>query len=167
MPSPCTGRPVDFLAGRSTPEQDESKGDRMQIHAYVFFNGRCEEAIEHYRNALGAQVQTLMRFKESPDPAPPGMLPPGWEPKVMHAELRIGDTMVMVSDGHSADQPAARGFSLVLSVPDVATADRIFAALAAGGQIQMPLGQTFWSPRFGMVIDRFGVAWMVNVVPTS
>ena len=140
----------------------------MQVQPYLFFNGRCEEAIEFYRRALGAEVQMLMRFKESPDPPPPGMLPHGFENKVMHAELRFGETTVMVSDGHSVGPPAFGGFSLAIAVADAATADRVFNALAEGGQVQMPLGQTFWSPRFGMVTDRFGLAWMVSVVsPTG
>lgn len=140
----------------------------MQVQSYLFFSGRCEEAIEFYRRALGAEVQMLMRFKESPDPPPPGMVPPGFENKVMHAELRVGETTVMVSDGHSAGPPDFRGFSLAIAVADAATADRVFNALAEGGQVQMPLGQTFWSPRFGMVTDRFGLAWMVSVVsPTG
>jgi PhnB protein len=140
----------------------------MHVQPYVFFNGRAEEAIEFYRRALGAEVQMLMRFKESPDPPPPGMLPPGSENKVMHASLRFGETIVMVSDGRCAGQPEFQGFSLSIAVADAPTADRIFSALAEGGQVQMPLGQTFWSPRFGMVTDRFGLAWMVNVVsPTG
>ena len=140
----------------------------MHVQPYLFFNGRCEEAIEFYRRALGAELQMLMRFKESPDPPPPGMLPPGFENKVMHAALRLGETTLLVSDGHRGGQPDFQGFSLAIAVADAATADRVFNALAEGGQVQMPLGQTFWSPRFGMLTDRFGLAWMVNVVsPTA
>jgi len=134
----------------------------MQIQAYLFFNGRCEEAVEFYRKALGAELLMLMRFKESPDPVPAGMIPAGWDDKVMHSALRIGQTTVMASDGHSAT-PAFQGFSLSISVADEATADRLFNALADGGEVRMPLGKTFWSPRFGMVADRFGVGWMVIV----
>lgn len=136
----------------------------MKLEPYLFFNGRCEEAIEFYRSALGAEVEALIRFKDSPDPPPPGTIPPGSEDKVMHACFRIGDTSVMASDGTCSGQPDFQGFSLALAVPNEAEADRVFAALADGGQVQMPLGKTFWSPRFGMVADRFGVAWMVNVV---
>jgi PhnB protein len=136
----------------------------MQIQPYLFFDGRCEEAVEFYRRALGAEVLMLMRFGESPDPPPPGKLPPGSEKKVMHAELRIGESTVMASDGGCANHASFQGFSLSLSPPDAATAERLFAALADGGQVQMPLGKTFWSPCFGMVVDRFGVGWMVNVV---
>jgi PhnB protein len=107
----------------------------------------------------------LMRYKESPDPPPPGKVPPGSEDRVMHACLRVGESMVMASDGRCSGQPGFQGFSLSLAVPDATAADRVFAALADGGYVQMPLGETFWSPRFGMVSDRFGVGWMVNVVP--
>ncbi len=135
----------------------------MQVQPYLFFEGRCEEALGFYRGALGAEVTALMRFRESPDPPPPGMVPPGSEDKVMHASLRIGETEVMASDGRCAGQPMFRGVSLSLSVPSEAEADRLFAALAEGGQVQMPIGRTFFSPRFGMLADRFGVGWMVIV----
>jgi PhnB protein len=137
----------------------------MQVQAYLFFDGRCDEAVEFYKKALGAEVTMLMRFKDSPEPHQPGMLAPGSENKVMHASLRIGETMVMASDGRCLGTPSFQGFCLSLDVPDAAAADRLFAALADGGQVQMPLAKTFWSPRFGMVTDRFGVAWMVSVVP--
>jgi PhnB protein len=137
----------------------------MQVQAYLFFDGRCDEAVEFYKTALGAEVTMLMRFKDSPEPHQPGMLAPGSENKVMHASLRIGETMVNASDGRCLGAPSFQGFCLSLDVPDAAAADRLFAALADGGQVQMPLAKTFWSPRFGMVTDRFGVAWMVSVVP--
>ena len=135
----------------------------MQIEPYLFFEGRCEEAVEFYRKALGAQVVMLMRYKESPEPPPPGKLPPGSENKVMHASLRIGDTTVMASDGLSQGSPRFQGFSLSLTAPDAARAKQFFAALTDGGQVQMPLAKTFWSPLFGMVTDRFGVGWMITV----
>jgi len=137
----------------------------MQVEPYLFFNGRCEEAIEFYRSALGAEVMMLMRYKDSPEPIEPGMIPPGSGDKVMHASLRIGETQIMASDGDCSGQPDFRGFSLSIAVADEAEADRVFAALAEGGQVQMPLARTFWSPRFGMLADRFGVGWMVNVFP--
>jgi len=143
-----------------------SKGDTMQVQPYLFFDGRCEEAIEFYRRALKAEVTMLMRYKESPDAPPPGTIPPGSENKVMHASLRIGDSVVMASDGNCAGKPSFQGFSLSITVTNEAEAERTFAALADGGSVQMPLGKTFFSPRFGMVTDRFGVAWMV-VVMTS
>lgn len=133
----------------------------MQVQPYLFFDGRCEEALEFYRAVLGAEVTMLMRFKENPDSPPPGMVPPGADDKVMHTSFRIGETEVMASDGRCTGKPSFQGISLSLSVPDAATADRLFAALADGGQVQMPLGKTFFSPRFGMVADRFGVSWMV------
>jgi PhnB protein len=136
----------------------------MQIQPYLFFDGRCEEAVEFYRRALGAEVEMLMRYNESPEPPPPGAVAPGSEEKVMHASLRIGETTVMASDGSCQGQPDFQGFSLSIAVPDVAQAERVFQALAEGGQVQMPLAETFWSPAFGMVADRFGVSWMVNVV---
>jgi PhnB protein len=137
----------------------------MLVQPYLFLDGRCEEAIEFYRKALGAEVEMLLRFKDSPDTPPPGMVPPGSENKVMHSCLRIGDARVMVSDGRCLGKPNFQGFSLSLTVPNAAEADRVFAALGDGGQVQMPLNKTFFSPRFGMVGDRFGVSWMVIVAP--
>lgn len=139
----------------------------MQVQPYLFFDGRCEEAVEFYRGALGAEVTMLMRYKESPDPPPPGMVPPGWENKVMHASFNVGETMVMASDGTCSGQTGFKGFSLSLTVPDAAEADRLFAALTDGGQVQMPLTKTFWSPRFGMLTDRFGVGWMISTAPAQ
>ena len=135
------------------------------IQPYLFFDGRCEEALEFYRAALGAQIDMVMRYKDSPEPPPPGMVPPGYEEKVMHASFRVGGATVMASDGCGAANTFS-GFSLALSVPTEAEADRSFDALADGGQVQMPLAKTFWSPRFGMVTDRFGVGWMVMVAST-
>ena len=134
----------------------------MAIEPYLFFNGRCEEAIEFYKKALGAEVLMLMRYQESPEPTPPGMVPPGWDNKIMHTTLRIGNASVMASDGCS-EGTNFQGFSLSLTATNEADASRKFAALAEGGQVQMPLGKTFWSPCFGMVADRFGVGWMVSV----
>ena len=133
------------------------------IQPYLFFNGTCEQAVEFYRKALGAEVQFTMRYKESPEPPPPGMVPPGFENKIMHTSFRIGETTVMASDGCSGEKPSFEGFSLSLSVGTEAEADRAFAALAEGGQVRMPLTKTFWSPRFGMLQDRFGVSWMISV----
>ncbi len=135
----------------------------MLVQPYLFFDGKCEEAVEFYRRALGAEVEMMMRFQDCPEPAQPGMVPPGSENKVMHAALRIGDTMVLASDGRCLGQPEFRGFALSLTAANEAEADRLFAALADGGQVQMPLSKTFFSPRFGMVADRFGVSWMVYV----
>jgi PhnB protein len=134
----------------------------MLVQPYLFFDGRCEEAVEFYRKTVGAQVEMLMRFKDNPDPQP-GSTPPGAENKVMHMSMRIGETTVMASDGHCAGKPTFQGFALSLSVADDAEAERKFAALSEGGTVQLPLTKTFFSSRFGMVNDRFGVMWMVIV----
>jgi PhnB protein len=134
----------------------------MDVQPYLFFDGRCEEAIEFYKKALGAEVKALLRFKDNPE-AQPGMTPPGSENKVMHANFRIGDTEVLASDGRCLGQPKFQGFSLSLWTKTEAEADKKFAALAEGGQVQMPLGKTFFSPRFGMVADKFGIGWMILV----
>ena len=131
----------------------------MLVQSYLFFDGRCEEALEFYRRALGAETTMLMRFKDSPEP-PPGCAPSS-DNKVMHSSFRIGDTTIMASDGRATGKPNFDGFSLSLSVASEAEADRRFNALADGGEVIMPLGKTFFSPRFGMVSDRFGVKWMV------
>jgi PhnB protein len=135
----------------------------MQIQPYLFFNGRCEEAIAHYQQALGAQVSLLLRYRDSPDPTPPGMLPEGFDDKVMHASLDIGGAGLMMSDGCSTEGAQFNGFSVSLVVEDEATARRMFDALAVGGQITMPMGRTFWSACFGMLSDRFGLGWMIQV----
>jgi PhnB protein len=134
----------------------------MQVQTYLNFDGRCEEALEFYRRALGAEVLFLKRFKESPE-MPPGMVPPGAENKIMHVSFRIGDSTLMASDSKCSGRAAFQGFSLSITVADEAAADRLFNALADGGKIQMPLTKTFFSPRFGMVADRFGVCWMIHV----
>ena len=132
------------------------------VQPYLFFGGRCEEALAFYRSTIGAQVDLLMLYKDSPVPQPPGSIPPGWEQKVMHVSFHIGGTKLMASDGCAAGAQF-NGFSLSLTVPTVAEAERAFAALVVGGQVQMPLTKTFYSPRFGMLTDRFGVGWMVMV----
>jgi len=133
----------------------------MQVIPYLSFDGRCEEALAFYRSALGAEVAMLMRWKDHPGPSQPGMVPSGSEDKIMHASFRIGETTVMASDGRCLGQPSFQGVSLTLMTRDPAEAERLFAALSDGGQVQMPLTKTFFSPAFGMVADRFGVAWMV------
>ncbi len=143
----------------------KNKHHPEKIEAYLFFNGRCEEALEFYGKALGAKMNFVMRYKESPEPCPSVRLPSGWENKVMHANFSIGETTLMASDG-CGDGPKFAGFSLSVSAGTEAEADRYFAALADGGEVQMPLGKTFYSPRFGMVTDRFGVLWMV-IVPAA
>lgn len=136
------------------------------VQPYVFFDGRCEEAIEFYKRALGAEVNMLMRYKESPEKPPPGCGPEDSN-KIMHAQFRIGDTVVLASDGRATGKPHFEGFALALSVPTPADADKAFAALAEGGKVEAPLAKTFFSARFGMVVDRFGVFWMVLVTPSG
>jgi PhnB protein len=133
----------------------------MQVQPYLVFEGRCEEAAEFYRKALGAEVTMLMRRKESPDPQM--CAEAGTEEKVMHMSLRIGDTTLMASDGRCTGKPSFQGFSLSLTAANDSEAERLFASLADGGQAQMPLTKTFFSSRFGMVADRFGVPWMIVV----
>lgn len=132
------------------------------IEPYLTFSGRCEEALEFYKQALGANVVMVMRFDESPDPVPEGMLATGFEKKIMHAAFRVGNSMIMASDGCN-DSEKFGGFSLSISLADEDAARKYFAALSEGGKVNMPLGKTFWSPLFGMVEDRFGVNWMINV----
>lgn len=141
----------------------------MTIQPYLNFDGKCDEAIAFYKQALDAQVEMLMRFKDNPDlknntdpQACAGMMPPGTEEKVMHASLKIGDAIIMASDMRCGGKPDFHGVSLALTVADDAEAKRRFDALAEGGQVQMPLGKTFWASSFGVVADRFGVSWMVT-----
>jgi PhnB protein len=133
----------------------------MQITPYINFNGRAEEAAHFYKSALGAELQMLMRFSESPEPQPPGMVPPGSEHKVMHMSLKVGDAVLMGSDGGCTGAASFQGVSMALSADTDAESQRLFAALAEGGQVQMPLTKTFFSSQFGMVADRFGLQWMV------
>jgi len=132
----------------------------MQLQPYLFFDGRCEEAIDFYRSKLGAEVDMLMRFKDSPEPQ---QHTPGTENKIMHANLRIGDTTVLASVGRCLGQPNFQGFALSLTPADDAEAKRLFSVLSEGGEVQMPLGKTFFASSFGMLADRFGVSWMVYV----
>lgn len=135
----------------------------MTVQPYLFFEGRAEEALFFYCQALGTVPTMLMRFDEAPEAPPPDMLPPGSEKKVMHASFRVGDTEVMLSDGCATGTPSFAGFSLSVTAADEADARRKFDAMAAGGEVTMPLGKTFWSPCFGMLKDRFGVGWMITV----
>jgi PhnB protein len=136
----------------------------MRIEPYLFFDGRCEEAIAFYTKHLGAKHEALIRFSESPEP---GNVPPGSEHKIMHAVFRIGDATIMASDGKCQGSPSFKGFSLTLNAVNEAEAESLFKALSAGGQVQMPLAKTFFASRFGMVVDRFGVSWMVLAAPQT
>lgn len=132
------------------------------VQSYLFFDGRCEEALNFYEHAIGATVTMKMRYSESPEPLPEGMVPNGYENKIMHASFNVGEMSLMACDDCTT-KPTHDGFRLALSVNTVADADLVFGQLAEGGKIEMPLSQTFWSPRFGMVTDPFGVGWMVMV----
>lgn len=134
------------------------------VQPYVFFDGKCEEAIEFYKKSLDATVVMFMRFKDSPES--PGCSP-GDPNKVMHAQFQIGETVILASDGRATGNPKFEGFALALSVKTDADADKAFNALANGGKVEMPLAKTFFSPRFGMVEDKFGVFWMIMVKPDS
>jgi PhnB protein len=138
----------------------------MTIQPYLTFGGRCQEAVDFYREALGAEVQMLMRFKEAPDQPPPGMVPDNWGDKIMHVSFKIGDAVLMASDGCASSEKNFQGFSLSVTAANEAEADRKFAALSKNGQVTMPLGKTFFAKRFGMLVDRFGVSWMV-IVPAE
>ncbi len=133
----------------------------MILEPYLFFNGRCREALDFYQQAIGAEITVLMQYKDAPDKE---MIPPGCDDKVMHANVQIGEHTLMVSDGQCSGDLNFQGFSLSLSLKDTTEAERLFTALADGGEVTMPLGKTFWSPAFGMVTDRFGVDWMINVL---
>jgi PhnB protein len=139
-----------------------SSTPKNAVQPYLFFGGRCEEAIEFYRRAVGAEVQMISRFKDSPEPQPG--LPENFGDKVMHASFQIGDSILMASDGQCEGESKFEGFSLSLTVPDEAAADRAFAALGEGGKVTMPLMKTFWAPKFGMLQDKFGVGWMISVI---
>ena len=136
---------------------------KIAIQSYLFFGGRCEEALEFYRKALGAEVIFLMRYGESPES---GTMP-GLENKVMHASFRIGETELCASDGRCEGSTNFQGFGLILTASTEEEVNRIFGALTDGGEVQMPLAKTFYSPRFGMATDRFGVLWMVMMESES
>ena len=133
----------------------------MKVQAYVSFDGRCEEALEFYKKSIGAEVTFLMRWKESPDAAMKP--PPGFEEKIMNAAFRIGETQLMADDGMGAKEAEFKGMTLAIEVADDAEAKRVFTALGEGGNVTMPLMKTFWTSSFGMLTDKFGVPWMVNV----
>jgi len=138
-----------------------------QIQPYLFFEGCCEEALAYYRRVLGAEVTALVRYQDRPEVMPPGLLAANAGHKVMHAAFRVGGATVLASDGHCAGLPNFQGFALSLTVRTTAEADKYFSGLAGGGEVRMPLAKTFFSERFGMVTDRFGVLWNVYVVPAG
>jgi len=133
----------------------------MNVKPYLYFDGCCERALEFYQQALGARVDVLMRFKDNPDPNGCQGMPPDSAEKVMHCSFHIGDTEIMASDGNCQGKAAFQGISLTITAATPEEAERLFNALGDGGQVQMPMMTTFFSPRFGMVADKFGVSWMV------
>lgn len=149
-----------------TPPSTASANGIRLVQPYLFFNGRTEEALAFYRETLGAEITMLMRFKDSPEKCDNGGPQPQPD-KVMHASFRIGATELFASDGCTDAPLKFEGFSLSLTPGTVADAERLFAALAAGGTVQMPISRTFFSPAFGMVADRFGLSWMIYVAPAS
>lgn len=130
----------------------------MKVQSYLVFDGKCDEALEFYKRALGAKVNALMRFSEAPDQS---QIKPESKNKVMHSEIQIGETVIMASDGYCTGKPGFQGFSLTISVPTDAEAKRVFEAISEGGQVSMPLGKTFFASSFGVASDKFGVGWMV------
>ena len=134
----------------------------MYVQPYLFFDGRAEEAIDFYQKAVGAKVDMLMRFGEAPDQS---QIKPESKNKVMHCQFRIGDTMVLISDGRNQGSPKFDGFALTIQCKDAAETEKYFKGLSDGGQVEMPLDKTFFAKSFGMLADRFGVGWMVYVAP--
>ena len=133
----------------------------MQVQAYINFGGRCEEALAFYKASIGAEVSNLMRWKESPDPMMKA--PAGYGEKIMNVTFKIGSTTLMADDGMGSEKIEYKGFTLAIEVADDAEAKRVFVALGEGGNVQMALAKTFWTSSFGMLTDKFGVPWMVNV----
>lgn len=131
----------------------------MQLNPYLMFNGQCEAAFKFYERCLGGKIEMMLTFGESPTTEP---IPPEWRSKVMHARLVVGDKVLMGSDAPPDRYEGPKGFSVSLSVDDPAEAERIFHALEENGTVRMPLQETFWAVRFGMLVDRFGIPWMVN-----
>lgn len=132
----------------------------LAVEPYIFFGGRCEEALEFYAKVMGGEILGLMRFSDSPEPY---SVQPGKENKIMHASVRVGQTTFMASDGSCEGEQGFDGFSMAIKVPDQAAAERVFNALAEGGKVKMPLTKTFWTSGFGMLEDKFGLGWMVSI----
>jgi PhnB protein len=132
----------------------------MQVQPYLFFDGKCDEALAFYKKAVGAEPNMVMRYKDAPDQS---MIKPETKDKVMHASVKLGDTMVLMSDGHCQNQAHFQGFSLAVTAKDETEAERVFGGLSDGGNVTMPMAKTFFSPRFGMLTDKFGVGWIVLV----
>jgi PhnB protein len=130
----------------------------MQLNPYLMFKGDCEAAFSFYEKVLGGKIQAMMRYEGSPAAQ---HIPPEWRDRIMHARLTVGDEVLMGSDA-PPPHDAMKGFSVTLSVRDAAEAERIFHALAENGVVKMPIAETFWAVRFGMLVDRYGTPWMIN-----
>lgn len=160
---------IDMLAENRKTAAKAAPAVANAILPYLFFNGRCEEAVMFYKQALGGEIEMLMRWKDNPD-LPKDGCAPGMQvdpEQIMHASLKVGDAVLMASDGMPQEKSAFQGFSISLTARSDAECDRWFAALAEGGQVQMPLGKTFFAQRFGAVADKFGVSWMIIVPPAQ
>jgi PhnB protein len=136
------------------------------VQTYLFFKGNCGEALKFYQKALGAKIGMIMRYQDSPERPPPGMLPENWGSKIMHSSFSLGDNIIMASDGCGGgeqNEPSFSGFSISYTLPTSEEADEVFASLSEGGEVTMPIGKTFWSPKFGMLTDKFGIGWMISI----
>jgi len=131
----------------------------MQLNPYLFFNGQCEAAFKFYAQVLGGKIDGMLTHAGTPAEQ---QVPAEWRDKIMHARLIVGDQVLMASDAPPDHYEKPTGFSVSIQIKDKAEAERIFNALAEGGKVQMPFGQTFWAAGFGMCVDRFGIPWMVN-----
>lgn len=136
----------------------------MRINAYLEFDGQCQEAFKFYQSVLGGKITAMMPFEGSPGE---GHVPPGWRSKTMHTQLDLGDDVLMGSDGMPGKMEKPQGFDVPIQVQEPAQAERIFNALADGGDVVMAIDETFWAHRFGMLTDRFGTPWMVNCSNTE
>ncbi|MFM0321344.1 VOC family protein [Caballeronia glebae] len=134
----------------------------MQLDTYIFYHGDCAAALELYQAAFGAQIATLLRFRDAPDG---GNAPPDWADKIMHGVFFVGDRAIMVSDGqHGQPHKSYSGFTMSITADDAQSGERAFNLLAEGGSVLTPWQSTFWTQGFGMLTDRFGVPWLINVL---
>jgi PhnB protein len=131
----------------------------MQLNPYLTFNGQCEAAFEFYAKVLGGKIEAMMTYGSSPMAE---QTPPGWRNKIMHARLTVGDKMLMASDAPPDRYEAMKGIMVTLGIDDPSEAERVFHVLSENGTVQMPIQETFWARRFGMLVDQFGTPWMVN-----
>jgi PhnB protein len=163
---PFDGKRMFFGGFKPFIEEAESKA-AANIQPYLFFRGRCEEAISYYKEKLGAEVIMMLRFKDNPEKPGPASVPSALDQKIMHASLRIAGATIMLSDGMKSGPVDFHCMALSLSVASEAEADRLFNALASDGTVEMPMAKTFFAPRFGSVADKFGVSWMIMVEPKA